>query len=1152
MSPPNPYLEAFITLVPSCSWETELGSFLQIFKQERCDRIVMVGRDRQPLGFLSLKHLVPYLIADKAEQGMTTEDVANLWSSREVMSEWLEPLDIYPANLSLPEFLTVWSPPALDRSAIAHHPEQSSSAFAPYSVERNIPVALVNEQGAFLGLLDWYQISQFLVTHADVFPQSESPAKPNDFDENLAGSSEEDASVADSVSVESFAPLLTPLVQLLERLPIPLMLQTSQGQVVTHNALWCDRMAELEDLEWIQREAAALLEMQPQQQFSSDSPDADGYDVQAVEGQILGAVCAIADAPHAPARSQRPDTSSEPSSVDSTDRDAKTSPAQFCHLSDRADTCICASAVKGGQDQVWQFVKIPLGSLLPTLQIDLAEQWLHQKGALQDSSLSSFQLAALGNNEEPAVAVGLSADRETISLNDGEALWLVLAQDVTEQHQAMKELAAKNADLMQLNRLKDEFLACVTHELKTPLTAVLGLSSLLKDCVLGDLNERQARYVNLIHQSGRTLMSVVNDILDLTRMETGQIELAPQLVKIAKVCDRALEQAQQLQELKAKPERTAAYESEDETDLAAEVSFAIEIEPGLETLVADELRLRQILEHLVANALKFTHPGDAAGLRVGRWEGWIAFTVWDTGIGIPANKQHLIFQKFQQLENPLTRQFEGTGLGLVLAQRLARLHGGDITFISREGEGSQFTLLLPPSPPHGGSNAAEDPLPPAQQLLKNHLILVVESVPRFIEDLNTRLTELGYRVAIARSGTEALEKARRLQPCAIFLNPVLPLLGGWDVLTLLKADGATQHIPVVVTATQAERDIAHQNRAEGFLNLPVEESHLLQVLNYLLIEPLQTSALETTVQSNLTILLLNLNSDVTGSNAPGSDENSNLSRLLHFCQYRVLEADDLEQAAMLSRVWQFDVILLDGLPTEPVAYLKVLSSYRSLAALPIVTLDAEIATAASSLEKLSVFPCFSKGAGLEPAALFKAIQVAAGVGWKPTVLTVDLSLLPDLVDPSTAQQLPNHQFGAWPQAFAHYLQTAGFRGLTAHSWAEILQQIHYGSIDLLLICWMQSQLPAASLRALTVLQQLPQKPPILVLDRRHEANKQMATQAATTVQANESRHAKGPISSEDLVTSLADCILPASADMEMVLAQIRAVLQIQDCPTDEI
>ena len=275
-------------------------------------------------------------------------------------------------------------------------------------------------------------------------------------------------------------------------------------------------------------------------------------------------------------------------------------------------------------------------------------------------------------------------------------------------------------------------------------------------------------------------------------------------------------------------------------------------------MVADELRLRQMLVHLLSNAFKFTEISGEIGLRVSRWEGWIAFTVWDTGIGIPEHQQHLIFQKFQQLENPLTRQFEGTGLGLVLTRALARLHGGDVSFLSREGKGSQFTLLLPPSPPTTGFTESEIAsrtdtdnqnintqrvTTSARQHVNTNtqhhptcsqrLVLVVEAVARYIEDLTEQLKGLGYRVVIARSGTEAVEKARRLQPKAIFLNPLLPLLSGWDVLTLLKSDAATRHIPVIVTATAAEKEQAFAKQADGFLSLPVEHQSLAPLLEKL-------------------------------------------------------------------------------------------------------------------------------------------------------------------------------------------------------------------------------------------------------------------------------------------------------------------------------
>ncbi|KGF72598.1 hypothetical protein DO97_07390 [Neosynechococcus sphagnicola sy1] len=222
---------------------------------------------------------------------------------------------------------------------------------------------------------------------------------------------------------------------------------------------------------------------------------------------------------------------------------------------------------------------------------------------------------------------------QTSCLATEETLWLVFAQDRTEQQQFVKELAAKNVDLLQMNRLKDEFLACISHELKSPLTAVLGLSTLLKEQMLGALNPRQLRYAHLIYQSGRQLMDVVNDILDLTRIETAQLELNLAPVNIVQVCDRALKQAQQHQSwtsevADSQPSATSAQGRSQQTEghdagdipllsiaqapvciLLEGQHLTVEMDMGLEMLVADELRLRQMLANLLSNAIKFTEPG---------------------------------------------------------------------------------------------------------------------------------------------------------------------------------------------------------------------------------------------------------------------------------------------------------------------------------------------------------------------------------------------------------------------------------------------------------------------------------------------------------------------------------------------------------------
>lgn len=587
----------------------------------------------------------------------------------------------------------------------------------------------------------------------------------------------------------------------------------------------------------------------------------------------------------------------------------------------------------------------------------------------------------------------VNADDEFLGLLDSWRLLQYLGEQLTataptagltvaiaRYQQLARELAAKNADLEQIGRLKNELLAAVSHELKTPLNSVSNLSGLLKDRKLGQLSDRQAQYAQLIYQSSRQLMSVVNRVSELSRIESGELELRRSRVAIRPCCQRAYEQALQL------------------WDVPPETSFALEIEPGLETIVADELRLCQILINLLSNALKFTPPTGRIGLRVSWWGRWIGFTVWDTGIGIADERQAQIFQRFQRLENPLTHRFEGTGLGLVLARRLARLHGGEITFTSPEGCGSEFTLLLPFAASSGMVDRSRSPE-------KDNLVLVVESQAPAVEAISMLLTAWGYPVSIARSGPEALEKARQLQPQILLLNPQLPLLSGWDVLTLLKADETTRHLRTIVMAPRERESQARQNGADDFLSLPWSEERLRQAVSY-------GSLPVTSPTRKLTILWI-AGGDRHLAPKPGdlqasqdlraSIQQADLNGLFHHHHCRILEVDDLEQANILARIWKPDVVLLDSIVplVDPQAYLDELAQSSHLADLPLIALDPETTQAANRASeqyggRLQVFPCFSLSescnaddrnsrrvsarAGCSVPALLQAIQLAVGMG----------------------------------------------------------------------------------------------------------------------------------------------------------------------------
>ncbi|MCC5619022.1 hybrid sensor histidine kinase/response regulator [Nostoc sp. CHAB 5836] len=1067
----------FQATVPSCPQTSSLAVVLEIFEQEQCDRLVVVNQQQCPIGLLYSARLIPKLLAHSDDKNLNLHQSLSSWGQG-----LIEPIQTISASERVEQLNLHLCYPQGEK-------------------HQNLDWALIDRDGRYLGLLDSSRLLRSLAKEQMAVLLSSAAQRSSDDHRH-----EYDARPNDPKSLGH-----QPLVHLLERLPWPLMLQTGTGEVVARNPAWWQQLGSLKDPEGVRQHVEAILVPNCSKKPEYVSQRAIKVHPNGKENEHGG---------------EKELTEQEASG------DAVYS---RCYLDSQVGTCTCVVEVQNGQEQIWQFAKIPLDS--PEFQV-------------------------------------MSAESDVALSND---LWLILATDVTEQQQLCKELAAKNADLIQLNRLKDEFLACISHELKTPLTAVLGLSRLLVDQQLGELNERQARYAGLIHQSGRHLMSVVNDILDLTRMETGQMDLTPTPVKISAVCDRALSEAKAIHTQTTKT--TSASATQNARSSAPQ--FCLSIELGLDQIVADELRLRQMLVHLLSNAFKFTEISGEIGLRVSRWEGWIAFTVWDTGIGIPEHQQHLIFQKFQQLENPLTRQFEGTGLGLVLTRALARLHGGDVSFLSREGKGSQFTLLLPPSPPKtsfsepdmGIREDEETPYQPTREIptvprqhistpTQHHpassqrLVLVVEAVARYIEDLTEHLKALGYRVVIARSGTEAVEKARRLQPIAIFLNPLLPLLSGWDVLTLLKSDTATRHISVIVTATAAEKEQAFANRADGFLSLPVEHQVLAPVLEKLCtvqaVVPLglNNNAIIPT-KTPLRILRL-VNPQLESVNPHPS-----------LREHRVIEVDDLDQAELLARVWQFDVILLDVESTTAQIYLQQLIGHPRLAAIPLVTCDVATTLIASKIPGLSVFPYLTPFAKDNSSrtektdVLLSVLEIASGICCPPNILVVDLTMLRDLpqvrrkqvkgyrTEKNCSISSETAERGSeWFQALIQYLQTAGFKAAISPCWAEVLQQIRHQSVDLLLICLGESPIHKDVLKALKTLGDSPLKlPPILVLNQR--LNRPETTLQPGVGDKENDKQKKNTLESiENVVGAIATQILPRSISMKDLLNQINQALAV--------
>ncbi|NJL86043.1 MAG: hypothetical protein HC886_08765 [Leptolyngbyaceae cyanobacterium SM1_1_3] len=509
----------------------------------------------------------------------------------------------------------------------------------------------------------------------------------------------------------------------------------------------------------------------------------------------------------------------------------------------------------------------------------------------------------------------------------------------------------RNLDLERTSLLRAELLGCLSHELKTPLTSLLGLSKLLQDPRLGALSDRQNRYAALIYQNARSLKATVNEILDLTRIESGRMTLTVKSIQIADLCHQAL--------LQAEDYNRARGDGETRSHPLTLDRFHLKIELGLECLSVDELRLRQILIHLLSNALRCTPENGGLGLTVERQGGWILLSVWDTGVGIPTAQQRFIFHRLQRIENPLTQRFTGPGLGLILVRQLAQLQGGEISFVSRASQGSKFTLLLPMASTL--SEAIARPLPAAAN---SGLVVVLEQDPTHIETIAQALEPSGYWPAIARSSQETLEKVRRLRPPVVLIDLRADDLNSEWLTQQLRAE-AEEPLTLVAIAP-SNTPLPHGGRFDHVLHLPLAANMLHQLFTQLKLatEPTLAAA---------TVLLLKQ------SNALGGPLNS-LDQLLQQYQCRVLEVDDIDQARLLAKIWHPQVILLDPDISDPDSYLRRLSQQPSLSSLPVVTLTNEMTQLANRFPGLKIFPCLAPLSNLSSAApsspLLEVIQVA--------------------------------------------------------------------------------------------------------------------------------------------------------------------------------
>ena len=384
----------------------------------------------------------------------------------------------------------------------------------------------------------------------------------------------------------------------------------------------------------------------------------------------------------------------------------------------------------------------------------------------------------------------------------------------------------RTADLIRANRAKDEFLATMSHELRTPLNAVLNMSESLEEGVYGEITPRQIGVLRIIAESGRHLLELINDILDLSKIEAGKLELRAEPVPVEILCQASLRMIK-------------------ETALLKGVQVSMSNASNIEVILADGRRLKQMLVNLLSNAVKFTSPGGQVGLEVSR-EGdhTIRFSVWDTGIGIPADQLEKIFKPFVQLDSSLSRQYTGTGLGLALVRELAELHGGSVGVESEVGKGSRFYFILPIQSLNAPIVESETPsaeLKPMETAIqhtgeKKRILLVEDNVTNMLVT-SDYLNDKGYQIIAAANGLEAVERALENQPDLILMDIQMPGISGLEAIQRLRAAPGFDSVPIIALTALAmpgDKERCLEAGANEYLAKPVSLKALTQMIESLL------------------------------------------------------------------------------------------------------------------------------------------------------------------------------------------------------------------------------------------------------------------------------------------------------------------------------
>jgi CheY-like chemotaxis protein/HAMP domain-containing protein/signal transduction histidine kinase len=515
------------------------------------------------------------------------------------------------------------------------------------------------------------------------------------------------------------------------------------------------------------------------------------------------------------------------------------------------------------ESQVKAVIELASLSQFTELQLTFLDQLTTNIGIVLNSIEATMQTEGLLKQSQQLAGELQTQQRELQQTNDQleqkaeqlEERNIEVERKNREIEQARRALEEKATELALTSRYKSEFLANMSHELRTPLNSILILGQQLADNPEGNLQPKQIEFARTIHGAGTDLLNLISDILDLSKIESGTVTVDAEEIIFANLVD-----------VVARPFR---HEAE-----TRQLSFDVSLDPNLgRSLTTDSKRLQQVLKNLLSNAFKFTSQG---GVRLSVSDvqsGWspehpvlkqaptvVAFEVSDTGIGIPHEKQKVIFEAFMQADASTSRKYGGTGLGLAISRELSNLLGGEIQLRSAPGTGSTFTLYLPlryvgPStaPKPAASSSAQPvhvpivpalPERPIEQIPDDRLeirpgdsiLLIVEDDPHYARIMVDLAREKGFKVLVAARGTDALELAKQYQPTAVSLDVFLPDMLGWSVLSQLKQNPLTRHIPVQIITLDEDRQHGMARGAFAFVTKPAStegvEAALARIKEY--------------------------------------------------------------------------------------------------------------------------------------------------------------------------------------------------------------------------------------------------------------------------------------------------------------------------------